>query len=185
LPVHVDRDSGPADDGLGPDLREVVAVERDVEAALWHRLRLELRDLRGDALGQRHAAAAHADEHEVVGPLVALDDLVRDARDDAAESLRVDDLGLLPNRHVHLHLRIRKQPVASGRAQATWAGNFMILSGLSGTGLKGGERRLDFGGESTNRARARQRVFWPAPAPARFSRGRRVRPRGLEPPCPA
>jgi hypothetical protein len=115
----------PADDRLGPDLGKVVAVERDVEAALRHGLRLELRDLRGDALGQRHAAAAHADEHEVVGALVALDDLVRDARDDAAESFRVDDLGLLPNRHVHLQLRIRKRPVASGRAQALWLRSIM------------------------------------------------------------
>ena len=60
---------------------------------------LELLDLRRHAGGERHAAPPDADQHQVLDALVALDDLVRDAGHDAPQTVGVDDLGLLPERH--------------------------------------------------------------------------------------
>jgi hypothetical protein len=40
-----------------------------------------------------HAARAHADERKIVNALVALDDLVRDARERTADSIRVHHNG--------------------------------------------------------------------------------------------
>src|SRR5262245_15688102 len=73
LAAHVDGDLRAAHDRLLGDRRQVVAIQRDVEAALDRGAVLELRDALGDPLRERHAAALDAHEHEVVDPLVALD----------------------------------------------------------------------------------------------------------------
>ena len=80
---------------------QVVAVERDVEGAGRHLVAGDLLDLPGQAPGERHAAAAHADEREIVNKLaagsIAFEDFVSDAGKAAADAVRIHD-----NWHVHL-----------------------------------------------------------------------------------
>ena len=71
---------------------DVVAVERDVERAVDGLAVLERRDRRGQAPRQRNAARVQADEHDVLGAVIALDDLVRDASQRPAEIGGVEDL---------------------------------------------------------------------------------------------
>jgi hypothetical protein len=70
---------------------QVVAVERDVESAGRQVVAGDLAQRAGDALGDRHAAAADADQGEVFDALVALDDFVGDAGEGAADAVRVHD----------------------------------------------------------------------------------------------
>src|SRR6187402_2175122 len=58
---------------------QVVAVHRDVEAPDGHLGALDLTDQVGETVGQLDAAAGDAEQDEVVGTLVVLEDLVRDA----------------------------------------------------------------------------------------------------------
>ena len=58
---------------------QVVAVHRDVEAPDGYLGALDLTDQVGEAVGQLDAAAGDAEQDEVVGTLVVLEDLVRDA----------------------------------------------------------------------------------------------------------
>src|SRR4029077_18584038 len=72
---------------------QVVAVERDVDhAERWRRAALDLADPLADALGQMHAARADADQRQVLGPLVALEDLVRDADERTLDRERIHHL---------------------------------------------------------------------------------------------
>ena len=85
----VDEDDGLAVDAARRDLGgqqragrlhpQVVAVHRDVERADRHVVPLDGGDPLGDPLGQRHAPAGDAEQDEVLGALVALEDLVGDA----------------------------------------------------------------------------------------------------------
>ena len=73
------------------DPRQVVAIEGDVERPDRDRCTLVLLDERRQPSCERDAAAADADEDERVGAAVALDDLVRDARQRAADLIGVED----------------------------------------------------------------------------------------------
>ena len=74
---------------------EIVAIEGDVEAALDRRLCPRTPAIfSAMRAAQRHAAAADAHQDQTLDTLVALDDLVGDAGDDAPQPVRVDNLGL-------------------------------------------------------------------------------------------
>ena len=77
--------------GAWADPRQVVAIEGDVERPDRDRCTLVLLDQRRQPPCERDAAAADADEDERVGAAVALDDLVRDARQRAADLIGVED----------------------------------------------------------------------------------------------
>ena len=67
---------------LGAEVRgEVIAVEADVELAEGHRRAFDGLDLLSEALGEQVAARDDADDGDVVGALVRLEDLMRDARE--------------------------------------------------------------------------------------------------------
>ena len=68
----------------------VVAVEGDVDLAEGELLARALLDEPAEALRDRHAARVDADERDRVEVLVALDDLVRDARERPADGLVVE-----------------------------------------------------------------------------------------------
>ena len=70
---------------------QVVAVHRGVERADRHVAILDLRDLVGDPAGERDAAGRDAEHDEVVGAVVALDDLVRDPGQGAGQIRRIED----------------------------------------------------------------------------------------------
>ena len=76
---------------LDPALREVVAVERDVERADRRPGALDRLDLVGDAACKDGPAALDADEDEAARALVRLHDLVRDPPHGAADAVRVQD----------------------------------------------------------------------------------------------
>ena len=86
-------DVGAAHERLRPDgvAHQVVAVERDVERAGRHLVTGDLAQARGDTPRQRHAAFADADERELVDRAVALDDLVRDARQRPLHAVGIHD----------------------------------------------------------------------------------------------
>ena len=65
--------------GAGRLQPQVVAVHRDVEGADGHGVPLDRGDPLGEPAGQRDAAGRDAEQDEVVGALVALEDLVGDA----------------------------------------------------------------------------------------------------------
>ena len=60
-------------------LAQVVAIHGDVELTDGHRGPLDGLDALGDPVGQRHPAGVQAEEDEIGGALVALEDLVGDA----------------------------------------------------------------------------------------------------------
>jgi hypothetical protein len=89
-PVHRERDVRPLDDRVLHAAVEVVAVERDVDDAERQcRAALDLLDVLADALGDVDAARADADERQVGGALVALEDLVRDADERPLDGHRI------------------------------------------------------------------------------------------------
>ena len=88
--VDVKRDVGRVQDRRD-GAQHVVAVEADVERADLHLAVLDLCDLVGEQAGDLRAAAHDAHEGDVVHPLVALHDLVRDAREGPVERLLVHD----------------------------------------------------------------------------------------------
>ena len=73
---------------------DVVAVEADVERAGRDVDALDLGDLLREALRQVDAAGQDPDEHDPGGALVALDDLVSDARQSPSDIARVHHRGL-------------------------------------------------------------------------------------------
>ena len=94
LAVDVDGNSRLPDDRPRADGLEVVAVERDVERALRHLGFLALGDGRYDLRRELDAAALNADDDEIVGAVVQLDDLVGHAPERSIERARVEDCGL-------------------------------------------------------------------------------------------
>ena len=83
-------------DHRGPAHAQVVAVERDVERADRQRGAVDLGDLRGQAVREADAAGAQADERQILGAAVLLEDLVGDAGEGPVERGLVEDLRLLP-----------------------------------------------------------------------------------------
>jgi hypothetical protein len=77
---------------------QIVAIERDVERAGRHVHAGDGPEMRGETRRNRHPARADADERQLVGAAVALEDLVRDSREAAADSFRV---------HYDRHCRLR------------------------------------------------------------------------------
>ena len=70
---------------------QVVAVHRDVEAAHGHLGALDLADQVGEPVGQVDATGRDAEQDEVVGALVVLEDLVRDAAQGPGHVTRGED----------------------------------------------------------------------------------------------
>ena len=91
LVVDRERDLGAADDRLRPDgvAHQVVAVERDVERAGRHLVLVDLADRARQAPGDRHAARPDADQRQLLDAAVALENLVRDARQRPAHAVGV------------------------------------------------------------------------------------------------
>ena len=97
----VDQDDDLVVDAAVGDLRreqrpgglqaQVVAVHRDVERPARHGGALDGGDPLGDPLGERDAARRDAEQDEVVGALVALEDLVGDAAQGPGDVARVED----------------------------------------------------------------------------------------------
>ena len=79
LPCHAERNLGGADHRLDVHRAQIVAIEVDVENADRHLAVFEALDLRGQPLRQRNAAAADADEGQLVQILGLLQNLVRQA----------------------------------------------------------------------------------------------------------
>ena len=77
--------------GCAPDRvpHQIVAVERDVERAGRHVVAADLLDAPRQPARERHAAAADADERQLLDPAVALDDLVRDPGKGPAHAIAV------------------------------------------------------------------------------------------------
>src|SRR5689334_3802556 len=91
--VDGERDVRSLDDRILHAPIEIVAVERDVDDAERHRRpAFDLLYLLPDALGEEDAAGADPDQRELVGSLVALEDLVRDAREGALDRERIHHL---------------------------------------------------------------------------------------------
>ena len=75
---------------------QVVAVHRHVELADRDGRALDGGDLLGDAPRQRHAAGVQAEQHQVGGALVALEQLVRDAGQRPGDVTGVEDGAVRP-----------------------------------------------------------------------------------------
>src|SRR5688500_3444321 len=89
-----ERDVGTAHHRRAPHV-EIVAIERDVERADRQVAAVDLRDLRGEAMGDGDAAGPQADERDVGAAGVLLEDLVSDAGEGAVESGFVENLSFL------------------------------------------------------------------------------------------
>ena len=92
LPGDGEVDFGGVDDGLDADGGEVVAVEVDVEDADGDFAIFERFDFRGEALGEGHAAAADADEGELIEIFGLFEDFVRQADQGAVDLGRAHEL---------------------------------------------------------------------------------------------
>ena len=87
---------------------DVVPVEGHVEGADRHLDALEGGDGGGQALGHRDAPGVEPDQHDVVGAVVALDDLVGDAGDGPLQVVGLEDPG--PEKPMPLTRRVRGAP---------------------------------------------------------------------------
>src|SRR5207244_7415298 len=116
-----ERDVGPADDRRAAQA-EVVAVERDVQRPHGQRGAVDLGDLGGEPLRERDATGAQADEREVGGAAVLLEDLVGNAGEGPVERRFVENLGLLSEARYGgshlLSLRASRGPL-KGKARTT------------------------------------------------------------------
>ena len=72
-------------------MRQIVAIKRDVQNANGHLRTLDALDRRRNLLRQRLASAPNAHQNHVFNALVALDDLMRHARNAAQHLLVVHD----------------------------------------------------------------------------------------------
>ena len=90
LAVDVDRDLRLPDDRTRSDRLQVVAIERDVERALWHVGLLAFDDRGYDLRRELNAAALNADDDEIVRAVVQLDDLVGHAPQRSIERARIE-----------------------------------------------------------------------------------------------
>ena len=68
---------------------QVVAVERDVERAGRHLVVVDLGNRAREAAGNRNAAGPDADQGELLDAAIALENLVRDARERPAHAVGV------------------------------------------------------------------------------------------------
>ena len=93
LAVDVERDVRGVDLGREMGL-EIVAVEADVEASERDVHPLDLADPVDELLGEQVAAGDDAHDGQVLASLVALEDLVRDARHRTRDGCLVHDDGL-------------------------------------------------------------------------------------------
>src|SRR6266545_7230665 len=93
--VQVEIDLGLAQQRLGSDEREIVAVERDVQSADGKGLLHEIAQTRGQPCRQRDSPRANTDQSQVRQVLVPLGDLVRHAVDHPLDTIRIQDAGLL------------------------------------------------------------------------------------------
>ena len=87
------RDGGRIGDRALPDRREVVAVEIDVEFADGDLAAFQILDLFRQALGERHSAAADANEGESIEILGAFENFVGEADESAVDFRRAHQLG--------------------------------------------------------------------------------------------
>src|SRR5262249_29077758 len=105
LALDAEGNVGTADDGSASHV-EVVTVERDVQRADRQRGAVDASDLLGEPLGQGDAPRAQADERHVLGAVVLLEDLVRDASQSTVEGRFVEDFGFLAElRRATAHFR--------------------------------------------------------------------------------
>ena len=120
-PVDGERDVGPLHHRVLEAAVQVVAVERDVDHAEgWRHAALDLADRLADALGQVHATRADADQRQLLGALVALEDLVRDADERALDGERVHHLPAVGG---HRRARDSKTPPRPGREASSLPGS--------------------------------------------------------------
>jgi len=75
LPVEIPGKIGGADDGTRADGLQIVAIERDVEGAARDGDVLALLNRADDAVRELHSAALDADDDQIGGAVVQLDDL--------------------------------------------------------------------------------------------------------------
>ena len=105
----INEDDGAAVDGEG-DLglphqwrqshrraHQVVSIERDVEGADLDFFLRNLQDVEGNALGDGHATAAHANESDIGKAVIVFKDFVGDACQRARDALGIHD-----DRHIDL-----------------------------------------------------------------------------------
>src|SRR5262249_13093998 len=104
------RELGRLDHRLRRDGGEVVAIERDVDDAEGHRMPFHLFDLFGDALADGDAAAADADDHQVLRAAVFFEDLDGHAPDRAGHAGAVEQ----PFLDVHRVTGLLASEVAGG-----------------------------------------------------------------------
>src|SRR5439155_10402333 len=120
------------------------AIERDVERADRNGGAVDARDLLGEALGQGDAPCAQADEREVLGPVVLLEDLVGDAGQRAIEGRLVEDFGLFAElRRATAHrrsLRASRGPLKGVHCTDRLSHSTQNLGPLSTTDPTGGVR---------------------------------------------
>jgi hypothetical protein len=85
-------------EGTCPTQAQVIAVHRDVESAHRDGHALDVGHPRRDAAGEGDPSGLDAQEHEVMGAMGTLEDLVRDATEDAGDVIRAQDAGTGPIR---------------------------------------------------------------------------------------
>ena len=93
LPCDGERNLGGADHGLDIHGAEIVAIQVDIQNADRNLAILERLDFRGQPLRQRNAAAANADERELIEVLGLLQNLVREADQRPIDLGRAHELG--------------------------------------------------------------------------------------------
>lgn len=102
--VDAKGDIGRLQHGLGRDFREIVAIESDIESADGHVDAIDAAHGLGDALGERHAAAADADEGEMLRASAFFDNLMGQAAQGAVDLRGGHQLGFFDDAHVRVIL---------------------------------------------------------------------------------
>jgi len=96
LIIDVDRNARLSDDGARPDGLQIVTIERDVERARGDLGGLAVLDRRHDLRRELDSAALNADDDEILGAVVELNDLVGhppEVRSNARASRTIDCFG--------------------------------------------------------------------------------------------
>ena len=89
---------------MGRDFREVVAIERDVQRADGNIDAIDAAHGLGDALGQRYAATADANEGKMLRAAAFLDNLMCQATQGAVDFGGGHQLGFFDDAHVRVIL---------------------------------------------------------------------------------
>ena len=132
-----DRLAGEVDRHLGRPERlhrpqpDVVAVEGDVERADRHRDALDLLDGRRQALGDRQTPGVEADEEDVAGAVVALDDLVGDPGERPPQVVGVEHPG--PEQKRTPVRGLGGAPRLRGRRSGAGRGHVLLRGDLTGS----------------------------------------------------